>query len=1002
MKKLKLKKKVKVITTLLSFGMLLTVLPSMKLVAEDDGTAASTYKGEVSVGPYIKYEPAADTYYSDEVANDTVFTTLEADGNMPVVMDGETTTNPVVNKNGSYTYDNSVTVDKTITKETKKTADNKDTDVYKLDMSASSLSKIVNYNAGVDYILLLDVSKNMNPENGKDRMDALKKALTKFINQVYDRSSGSRIALVQFSEKSKVLTNSTGNADESALVTVKTGKENLLEIVNGNSANNTSGLVVDSDEKSKEYSNSDQAMFDALKIFQSVSTADDHKDDLNQKYSDRTRVTLLFSAGLPGKGKNTDNDGKDSNYTGWDITARDSAQATMSMATIMKYTRWENKIFSQSENESKVADSHNWSTLQNNYAGLSTIGCGSTVYTIGLNLDPATDPSTLTTYDTLNKFADISYSYQSFSVNFKIETRQAALVNEYLYRVSSHRETGEHYTLNNTNIEETFKNKYNSLPSVSLSGNYSFSVKDLYGTNLYYFYPDAITRDQDNGYFLTAKDENLERLTEIFNKIAQQVGSTYEGLSVRDYIDSAFVPVSVDSNGVIHELAEEDTVGTSADGKYVGTLKKDGTKGWYIEWSDVKLSPESSANKGDAKTFNESIYVKPVDGMIGGNNLYTNTSDSGVYIGKENKFPFPQPTADIPINYTLSSEDQNIYLTNTVNILDMIKILPNGKNNKGVTMVYTVTDSDMKEVGRYTILPGETTGNWNEGLDGKVSPDNDQNYTITCTITTSVEESDHSLTNSHHVHENIDYSVNKDSSAVINVFKPVLTYKDLTAYYGDFKPNNPDALKSTSWQHGSDIAVAGDSNSKYKAPGLTLTYNEPNDVVNSDTVNTKSDYQVGVTVKVGDKDITSLSSFVHEKCNDKETLTDLNNFIVHVNTCSLTITKNGGTEGETYFFTINKKDRNEYTKASITVGSNDNQVVIKELPVGEYTVSEDPDLSWRYEPTYDNASVSLSKDNSSASVTCTNNKKNDKWLNNISSVVKNVYGVVHSNDNANQ
>ena len=624
-----------------------------------------------------------------------------------------------------------------------------------------------------------------------------------------------------------------------------------------------------------------------------------------------------------------------------------------------------------------------------------------------MNLDPATDPSTLTTYDTLNKFADISYSSRPYSVNFKIESRQAALVNEYLYRVSSHRTTGEHYTLNNTNIEETFKKKYNSLPSVLL-GNYSYSVKDLYGTNLYYFYPDALTRDLPNGYFLTADDNHLDRLSNIFNQIAVQVGDKFEGLYVRDYIDSAFVPVSVDSNGVIHELAEGDTVGTSVDGKYVGTLKKDkdDTKGWYIEWSDVKLSPESFANKGDAKTFNESIYVKPVDGMIGGNNLYTNTSDSGIYMGSENKFPFPQPTADIAINYPLSSENQNIYLTNTVDILDMIKNLPNGKNNKGVTMVYTVTDSDNKEVGRYTILPGKTTGSWNEGFDGKVTPDNDQNYKITCTITTSVEESDHSITNSHHVHVDVDYSVNKDSSAVINVFKPVLTYKDLTAYYGASKPNNPDALKSTSWQHGSDIAVVGDSNSKYKAPGLTLTYNEPNDVVNSDTVNTKSDYQVGVTVKVGDKDITGLSSFVHEKCKDKsdveETLTGLNKFIVHVNTCSLTITKNGGTEGETYFFTINKKDGSEYTKASITVGSNDNQVVIKELPVGEYTVSEDPDLSWRYEPTYDNASVSLSKDNSSASVTCTNNKKNDKWLNNISSVVKNVYDVAHSNDNANQ
>lgn len=81
MKKLKLKKKVKVITTLLSFGMLLTVLPSMKLVAEDESTVTDT--SNVSVGPYIKYEPTTEgTYYSDEVANDTVFTILEADGTL--------------------------------------------------------------------------------------------------------------------------------------------------------------------------------------------------------------------------------------------------------------------------------------------------------------------------------------------------------------------------------------------------------------------------------------------------------------------------------------------------------------------------------------------------------------------------------------------------------------------------------------------------------------------------------------------------------------------------------------------------------------------------------------------------------------------------------------------------------------------------------------------------------------------------------------------------------
>ena len=324
MKKLKLKKKVKVITTLLSFGMLLTVLPSMKLVAEDDGTAASTYTGEVSVGPYIKYEPAADTYYSDEASNDYAFTTLEdTTGSVPVAMNG--TTNLVVNDNGSYTYNQSVTVDKTITKETKKNSNNEDEDVYKLDMSASSLSKIVNYNSGVDYILMLDVSGNMTDT----RMTALKTALTDFINQVYERSSGSRIAMVQFSQNSYVLTNESHTAVEDALVTVKTGKDSLNNIV--------TNLTADSNKDSSQYSNSDQAMFDALKIFQSANN-DNETDDLGQKYSERTRVSILFSAGLLGKGKNSN--GKESAWTGWDISARNSAQATMSMATILKYTRW--------------------------------------------------------------------------------------------------------------------------------------------------------------------------------------------------------------------------------------------------------------------------------------------------------------------------------------------------------------------------------------------------------------------------------------------------------------------------------------------------------------------------------------------------------------------------------------------------------------------------------------------------------------------------------------
>lgn len=1010
MKKLKLKKKVKVITTLLSFGMLLTVLPSMKLVAEDDTVATDT--SDVTVGPYIKYRPAEDTYYSDEVSNDADFTTLEANGGTPVPTDDSTKL--VVNKDGSYTYNGSVSVDKTITKETKKNEINQDEDVYKLDMSASSLSKIVNYNAGVDYILLLDVSDNMKEENGYDRMAALKTALTTFINQVYNRSSGSRIALVQFSKEAKVLTNSTGTADESALVTVKTGKDDLLEIINGSSTNNTSGLGVDSIKDSMEYSNSDQAMFDALKIFQSVSTADDHKDDLNIKYSDRTRVTILFSAGLPGLGKN--NSASESASTGWDITARNSAQATMSLATILKYGEknadgtYATKVFSNDENNSKVADSSSWSTLSSKYENLSYVGCGSTVYTVGLNLPIAKNPAEITTKALLDDFADLNYSYyrdKTFvaSGGLKISTRQAALVNEYLYRVSSHRTTGEHYTYDN--VESSFKELYDSLGNnyADISHTYNdfnysgtYNLQNLYGTTLYYFYPDAKTRNQTNGYFLTAEDGKLDRLTEIFNQIAQQVGSTYEGLSVRDYIDSAFVPVSVDENGVIHELSEGDTVGTSSDGKYVGTLKKDETKGWYIEWADVKLSPESSANKGDAKTFNESIYVKPVDGMIGGNNLYTNTSDSGVYIGEENKFPFPQPTVDISIDYTLSNVDQNIYLTNTVNILDMIKNLPNGKNNKGVTIVYTVMDAVGNQVGQYTILPGESSGTWNEGFDGMITPDSDQNYTITCTITTSVEDTDHSKTDTHHVHADVDYSTNKDTSANINVFKPELTYKDLSIFYGEDKPDYSSALTQTLWKHNDTKDTEATMNGNQ--PGLNLVYFDSDDASGNSTVAfpTKKEYQVGVNVFVGDRDITDYVSFERNSCkpsHENETLDTDNKkkFIVHIESGSLTINKTGGKEGETYVFKV-KKDSLDYTEVSITVDASGNgSVTISELPIGNYSVEEDSvnGLAWRYSPTYKTDNSEISSTNPNITIECKNVSRNDKWLSKISTVITNTF-----------
>lgn len=72
-------------------------------------------------------------------------------------------------------------------------------------------------------------------------------------------------------------------------------------------------------------------------------------------------------------------------------------------------------------------------------------------------------------------------------------------------------------------------------------------------------------------------------------------------------------------------------------------------------------------------------------------------------------------------------------------------------------------------------------------------------------------------------------------------------------------------------------------------------------------------------------------------------------------------------------------------------------MTIKELPVGTYTIEEDTGWSWRYDnPSYAGNGVALGKNNSNATITCTNTKNNDQWLNGFSAVARNIYGQPNS------
>ena len=226
----------------------------------------------------------------------------------------------------------------------------------------------------------------------------------------------------------------------------------------------------------------------------------------------------------------------------------------------------------------------------------------------------------------------------------------------------------------------------------------------------------------------------------------------------------------------------------------------------------------------------------------------------------------------------------------------------------------------------------------------------------------------------------------------INVFKPELTFKDSEAYYGETVPADFSGNKvgSETWKH---ATATGDILGT--APTLTLSYTPDSTKINGGKY-TKQDVPVAATVKIKGTDVTDKTTFVHTACTPACGWTGPSTagnpvFLIHVKTCTLTITKSGGAGNESYVFDV-YKDGTKYSE--VTIWGNGTEELV-ELPVGTYTIQENTGWSWRYNA--DNGTgVTLSAEAPAGEITCTN-KSNDKiyWLNGFSQVVRNIFGVSH-------
>lgn len=759
--------------------------------------------------------------------------------------------------------------------------------VYQIDLTAAAKSNIVTHTKACDIVLVLDRSRSMNfsltgsDNNSKERVEALQTAVNAFLTTIQKSSPTSRVAIVSYA--SDVTIDSGTKTASGALIPVtadNTVNSALTQIVSGLSTRCNGGTQ------------SGMGMQQAVNIFNSVSASDSNYDN--------TRVTVLFTDGKPG---NNYWSGEDEGYdvaqqsVHWSVILKHAKGSTVNMQSSVKTQNFFGEtfgsLFSTKYGVSNYGDFQKGSTGQNDW---NWTGCGSTVYSVGLGL----------------KASDGKNS-------------EGCKINEYMYRVSSHRPDGSHVDNNRVNEWEQGSDSWTGL------------------------YTDARTRNHENGYYLTT--DNAAELQRIFTQIAQQTGEAVRDVTIRDEISESFVPC--DAAGNAYNVG--DTI--TSNGK-TGTVRQDANGNYYIEWTNVTLTPEQvDSNKvvtKPAETFQSTLYVKPRDGFLGGNNVPTNGSESGVYTAAgEAVKKFPQPEVNVPIKMgAFEAQTRNIYYGNAAPTLPELS---------------TATPLEAWQTRYVTITRTSNTD---------VSNTTDGEYAVTVTVTPEAAKETSAGAPA--------IAQTTTVNSVVHVYKPEITFNDSRINYGETADysNNGGAVV---WKHRDDVAVAESMTGD--APALTYTYDPAEDAFTKDTY-------VKVTV-TSDKDtattkISDAVTFVHTKdtvfpgCSFDPAQ---GQFIVHINVFDLTIVKSAKTgttidPNQTFVFKVKNNDNGKTMEIVIT---GEGQKTVKSLPMGSYTITEDTGWSWQYHPTADTQTITVSE--TSKTVTFENEKTPTNWLTSIADVI---------------
>ena len=476
------------------------------------------------------------------------------------------------------------------------------------------------------------------------------------------------------------------------------------------------------------------------------------------------------------------------------------------------------------------------------------------------------------------------------------------------------------------------------------------------------YYGYQITKNferNSSDYYLTA--ENQDELNNVFQTISDEIGTPAIQLGADTVICDTITPYfNAPANASAVKVYTADYNGTQFGDRTETnavqvSVEKDTVSVTGFDFNENYVTDTPRDGNFYGKKLIIEFTVTPKDGFLGGNQVPTNTADSGVYYEGAAVDTFAVPIVDVPIDpVTVTAQDKNVYLMGDLTA-DQLKA---GSTVKVGTVELKMTENNYgleawqnAYVDIAATVPDDKTN----------LTDDTSSYTLGVTVSP----------------KSTGTAVAKSGSdtADIYVFRPEITWKDSQLNVGETVNYEDQNYVSTVWKHGNmldtSVTMVG------TAPKLDYGYAPQASAVTQET-------KVNVTVKIDGTDVTDFVTFLHEECNFDGCTFDQNEceFIVHIKSFDLTITKTGCNEAidENQTFVFNVTGPNGFSMQVVIEGNG--STTIKGLPAGTYTVTEDTSWSWRYETANPTQTVTAGDiKNGEATVTFVNTRDNEQWLN---------------------